>query len=290
MSEEQPTYASNGIQLKDFERFWPKGHKVPQLIYDIAELIKTWPWGVVSHFYITASRLNDDRMENGADLWNQFGMFLGFANGTEYALWYYHGCPPGAEPVVSFGDEGDFRVLAPNLKAFFTAWASGQGVGMLEQFDLEATPDLLETRKNYGAQILELLARYPDAPPSDPAPDFQSFITDFASKARARNAADPTLRQIAQLLSNDIPKRAENPRGKTLTLRVVEDKIEIETELMAPDYTQREPFPEREALIPLVQKTRHERAAAQNDGRGLWTKGVLYMLDDGHLFISGDWE
>jgi hypothetical protein len=40
----------------------------------------------------------------------------------------------------------------------------------------------------------------------------------------------------------------------------------------------------------LVTKARLEREAAQNDGRGPWTGGVLYILENGHTFISGDWN
>jgi hypothetical protein len=289
MSEDVATYATNGILLKDFERFWPKGHAVPQMILDVAALIGPWPWGIVSHFYIIASRPNDYGIENGADLWNEFGMFVGIANGTEYALWYYDGCPLGAEPVVSFGDEGDLRILAPNLKAFFAEWGAGRGVGMLDPFDYDATPELLAERKTYGDQVLQLLEKYPDPPISDEVPDFEKYINDFAAKARARNAADPTLRAMAKLLTKYIPAPGTNSRGKTLKLKAVGDTVEIETQLMEPDYTEMEPLPEREALVPLVLQARLERAAAQNDGRGLWTGGVLYLLEDGHLFVSGDW-
>ncbi len=85
MTEEIATYATNGIAIDNLPRFWPKGQMIPALITDVAALIAPWPWGMVSHVYITGSRPNDYMIENGADLWNQFGMFMGFANRTEYA-------------------------------------------------------------------------------------------------------------------------------------------------------------------------------------------------------------
>jgi hypothetical protein len=289
-SDDIPTYGETCIELKNFEHYWPKGQTVPNIIYEIAALISPWPRGLLSQFYILASRPNDYYLENGADLWNQFGMFMGFANGTEYALWYYSGCAAGAEPVVSFGDEGDLRILAPNLKAFFTEWASGRGVGSLETFDYDATPELLEKRKAAGAQILKLVEKMPTPLPSTNVPDFEKFIADFAENAKVRNDADPTLRAMRALLSRYQPKGTDNPRGKSWQLKVLDGKIEIETSLMEPDYTEREPLPEREALIPLVAKARSEREAAQNDTRGPWSSGVLYMQEDGHTFISGDWD
>jgi hypothetical protein len=290
MSEVVPTYGETSIDLKNFERYWPKGKTVPKIIGDVAALISPWPRGIVSQFYIVASRPNDYFIENGADLWRQFGMFVGFANGTEYALWYYEGCPAGAEPVVSFGDEGDLRILAPNLKAFFSAWGEGRGVGWFDPFDYEATPELLEKRKAYGAQIMALVNQMPTPPVVPDVPDFEKYIKTFAEKAAARNDADPTLLAIKALLSNYIPKEGTSPRGKSWKLRVVDGKVEVETSLMEPDFTQLEPLPEREALIPLVTKARLEREVAQNDGRGPWTSGVLYILESGHTFISGDWN
>jgi hypothetical protein len=290
MSEDIPTYGETCIDLKNFERYWPKGKTVPNIIYDIVALISPWPRGLVSQFYIVASRPNDYFIENGADLWNQFGMFAGFANGTEYALWYYDGCPAGAEPVVSFGDEGDLRILAPNLKAFLTEWGEGRGVGWFEPFDYDATPELLEKRKAYGAQILALVDQMPRPPIVQDVPDFEKYINTFTEKSAARNEADPILLSIKALLSNYIPKDDTNRRGKNWKLNVVDGKIEIETSLMEPDFKELEPLPEREALIPLVTKARLEREAAQNDGRGPWTSGVLYIQPSGHTFISGDWN
>jgi hypothetical protein len=290
MSEGNPTYGETCIELKNFERYWPKGKIVPKIIYDVAALISPWPRGLLSQFYIVASRPNDYFVENGADLWNQFGMFVGFANGTEYALWYYEGCPAGAEPVVSFGDEGDLRILAPNLKSFLTEWASGRGVGWFEPFDYEATPELLEKRKAHGTQIMVLVDQMLTPPVVQAVPDFEAYINSFAEKAAARNDADPTLLSIRALLSKYIPKDAANPRGKSWKLNVAEGKIEIETLLMEPDFKELEPLPEREALTPLITKARLEREAAQNDGRGAWISGVLYIQNGGHTFISGDWK
>jgi hypothetical protein len=290
MSEDVPTYGETCIDLKNFERYWPKGRTVPKIIYDLAALISPWPRGVVSQFYIVASRPNDYFVENGADLWAQFGMFIGLANSTEYALWYYDGCPAGAEPVVSFGDEGDLRILAPSLKAFLTEWGEGRGVGWLEPFDYEATPELLEKRKAYGAQIMALVNQMPTPPAVQDVPDFEKYINTFAEKATVRNDSDTTLLAIKALLSNYTPKSGTSTRGKSWQLKVVEGKVEVETSLMAPDFKDLEPLPERDALIPLVSKARLEREAAQNDGRGPWTSGVLYMLENGHTFISADWQ
>jgi hypothetical protein len=85
------------------------------------------------------------------------------------------------------------------------------------------------------------------------------------------------------------PLNDDNPRGVSFGLKAGGDTIEVTTALMEPDYTEYAPLPEREALMPLIQQARLERAAAQNDGRGLWVSANLYLQSGGHAFISGDW-
>jgi hypothetical protein len=290
MSDDARTYFSNGILLDNFGHYWPKPHKTPQLILDLAALIGPWPWGVLGHFNIIASRPNDFLMENGADLWSQFGGFLSFANGTEYSLWYYDGCPPGAEPVVAFGDEGGFKMLAPNLKTFFMLWASGQGSGMPAPSDVAETPEDLARFKDFGSKVMAFLKAFPDVAVPASIPDISDFMDDFGSKAFARNADDPTLQAIAKLMAAHFPPDNNNPRGNSFTLTAVGDDMTVETKLMEPDYTQYEPLPERDALIPLVKQARMERASTHTDGRGPWKSGVLYLQHGGHAFISGEWE
>jgi hypothetical protein len=285
MAEPEPTYASNAIALTDLDRFWPKGKAVPPLIGEVAALIGPWPVGAIGLFFLKASQPNDFFIENGADLWNRFGIFVAFANGTEYALWYYDGCPPGAEPVVSFGDEGGLNIIAPNLKAFFKSLAAGQGIGQIPNFTFDATPEVLAERQAYGTRLIQVVDKAPD-PPVVNHPDFEAFIRDFEKEAHGRNASDPTLQAIGKLLSGYFPKDETNPRV-SFSLTAQDETIKVQTTLMAPDYNEWEPLPEREALIPLLQRARNERSL--NNGRGLWTSAVLYLHFGGHVQISADW-
>jgi hypothetical protein len=282
-------YKTNSIDLQDLERFWPKGKPVPTLIADVADLIGSWPYGEIGYFYLSASRPNDYLFENGADLWNRFGMFCGFPNGTEYALWYYDDCPAGAEPVVEFGDEGALTIISPNLKSFFRSLASGAGVGQISDFEYEATPRTLKKRKAYGAKLMKLVEAVPE-PAAVTHPDFEAYIRKFEETAYNSNAVDLTLKAIGALMTNYFPKDDNNPRGNSFKLNGRAGTVEVETSLMEPDYKEYAPLPEREALIPLIQKARLEREKAQNDGRGPWSSGVLYLQYGGHVLISGDWE
>ena len=285
-----PTYDSNGIDLVALAKNWPDKHPQPKLIVDIALLIAPWPWGLLSHFFISGARFNDYVVDNGADLHGDFGIFMKIANGSEYALWYHHGCVPGAEPVVNIDDEGQYSVLAPTLHAFFTMWASGKGVGMLEPFDYDATPELLAERHAKGKEILALIEASPRPPAHAPTPDFYDYIEEYGKAARAANAANPTLQAIAKLLDAHIPRGKEDWQAEVYTLTAKGDEITVETRLLEPDYKVDKPLPERGALIPLLKQARAERAQGKTATLGPWTSAVMRLYPNGAVQIGASWD
>jgi hypothetical protein len=283
-------YDTSGIDLNALAKFWPDKHPQPKLIVDIAHLIAPWPWGLLSHFYITGGRFNDHIVENGADLHDDFGIFIQIPNGSQYAIWYHEGCVPGAEPIVNIDDEGQFSVLAPNLQSFFTQWASGKGIGMLEPYDYDATPEILAQRHEKGKQILALIAAAPTPPQSAPAPDFYAYLEKYGAAARAANAADPTLQAIAKCLAAYVPHGKAEWEAETFSVTAKDNIIEVTTKLLEPDYTEYAPLPERAALIPLIQKARAERAQGKTASLGPWTSAVLRLYPDGSARISASWD
>jgi hypothetical protein len=287
---ETATYDTNGISLNALAKNWPDKHPQPKLIVDIAMLIAPWPWGLLSYFYITGERFNDYIIDNSADLHEDFGIFMTIANGTQYALWYHEGSVPGAEPVVRIDDEGQHNVLAPTLHAFFTQWASGKGIGMLEPFDYEATPELLAQRHAKGKEILALIAAAPQPGTPAPASNFYNYIEKYGEAARAANAANPIFQAIAKLLDAHIPRGKEPWQAEVYTLTATGNNIKVETRLLEPDYKSTAPLPEREALIPLLQQARAERAQGKTASLGPWTSAVLRLYPDGLVQISASWE
>jgi hypothetical protein len=287
---ENPTYQSHGIDLNALSQNWPDKHPQPKLIVDIAKLIAPWPWGLLSYFYISGTRFNDYVVDNGADLHGDFGIFMKIPNGTEYALWYHEGCVSGAEPVVRIDDEGQHDVLAPTLNAFFTTWASGKGIGMLEPFDYEATAALQAQRYAKGKEILAVIGAslQPDTPA--PAPDFYDYLEKYGEAARAANAANSTFQAISKLLDAHIPRGKLEWEAEIYTLKVVGSDITVETRLLAPDYKIYTPLPERDALIPLLHQARAERAQGKTALLGPWTSAVMRLYPNGSVQISASWD
>jgi hypothetical protein len=283
-SNQKPTYDSHGISLNPLAQYWPDKHPQPKLIVDIAHLIAPWPWPVMGPFYITGARFNDYIVENGADLYEDFGIFMRFANGSEYAIWYHEGCVPGAEPVVCIDDEGQHRNLAPTLHAFFTAWAEGKGMDMLEPFDYDVTVDVQAERQAKGKEIQALLAKVPKPDTPAPAPDFYDYMQKYGEASRAANASNPTLQAISKLLDVHIPRGRKEWEAEVYTLTAKGDDVLVERRQS--DAL----FPERKALVPLLKQARSERAQGKTAQLGLWKSAVMRLYPNGLVQIGASWD
>jgi hypothetical protein len=290
------TYA-NVIDLASLERNWADGHVVPQVILELADLIKPWSQGSVGYLSIRGNRLDDYFIELGSDLNAQFGRFLHFSDGTVIALWFHDGAVKNAEPVVELGSEGDLNVLAPNLKSFLTNWAQGTGHRELEIEEEERTPERIAQRKMYGDQMLAVIQNAPDHPTGASVANLEHFMDQHSLKALAKFAADPTMQAISSLLDRFIPK---GPEFQTVQFRidVAGDRIEIfPPGTPESGYKIRVLLPEREALIPLILKTREKRAVPPFTARGLWHVATLELhnlpeefAQGGHAYIKAAWD
>lgn len=289
VTEDLQTY-DKGINIPSLKRNWPDGHDLPQMIVDIATLLKPMPWGAVGYFEMPGARFNDYWIENGADLWSQFGMFLKFADGTEVAQWFHEEAVPDAEPIVLIGSEGDLSVVAPNLKSFMLDWAKGHGVFDLALSEEDRTPERLAQFDKIAAKMLEVIHAAPDHPPSSPGGDIAGFIEKFGAAARAGMAEDPVLREIAKVMDAHIPRGREAWEYYNIQINIVGPRIEFLPNALPPDYKERAPLPERDALIPLVLKAREARAQGQNAVRGLWHSASLRISPDGLVHIPADWD
>jgi hypothetical protein len=186
----------DAIDIKSIADNWPANHDMPTIISDLGQLMSPWPWGVLGHW-----RLNGERFDafwanwcrQGANLDGEFGIFMEFASGRKYAVWYHQQDAAGSHPIVDFGDEGGVKILAANMKDFFMAWASGRGVGWLEPFEYEATPAVVAERKACGAQMLSLINAMPQ-PPTGLAREVLQARLD-ATVAAAQTVADEAERQ-----------------------------------------------------------------------------------------------
>jgi hypothetical protein len=287
---EVETYES-GINIVELQKRWPDQHELPQLIIDMSNMIKLWEWGSVGYFTMPGSRMNDYWTEYGADLWDQFGLFLRLPDGTELGIWFHDQVVPGAEPVVQIGSEGDLSIVAPNLKTFFMDWAKGNGIRDLGMCEEDELPEYVAKRKALYQEMLSFLATVPEHPPGAIAPDLEQFMADYGTNTRAQIAADPTMQAITKLMDNHIPHGQESWTRIDFSISIVGDHIEILSPLTeASEYTERVPLPELPALIPLVLQARLDRVQGKHQVRGLWHCANLRLHGDGTVYLAAGWD
>jgi hypothetical protein len=278
------------IDIPLIVRKWPTGHTVPKMIEDVSAVIRPWAWGTVGHFSMMGSRFDDYWSENGSDLSEQFGIFMKLPDGTFIALWFHDGVVAGAEPVVEIGSEGGLSVIAPNLKTFMLDWAEGRGILDLAIDESSMSAVEVAQRKNLGERMKAVIATAPDHPKGVTPPDLQGFMNRAQEAAILAAKNDPTLQSIAKVMEAQIPRGKEPWEVKHYHVRIAGPRVEIQPPFVPPDYTNAEPLPEREALIPLLMKAREARAQGKFAGRGLWHSASLTLSPDGTVELKASWE
>ena len=292
-----PETYSESIDLASLERNWPEPHAMPSAILEFAALIRDWPFDALGIFSIQGERMHDYYVELGADLNEQFGKFLHFSDGTHIALWFHDGVVPNAEPIVELGSEGDLKVIARNLKSFFSAWANGPFHQELELAEEERTHEHIAQRKKYGEKLLELAQTLPEHPTGVPAPNLEQLMEQQSKLALKKFAADPTMQAITKLMDAHF-RWSESFWTLEFQINIAGPRIEILGPALAEtDYKTRTVIPELEALIPLVLEAREERAAPPFEARGLWHVAMLTLhifppdIDQGgHAYIKAAWD
>jgi hypothetical protein len=277
------------IDISGLQNYWPDGREIPQLIIKIATLIQDWPWGAIGYFSMRGARLNDHWIELGADLWDQFGLFIHLADGSEIGIWFHEGAVPGAEPVLLIGSEGDVSILAPNLKYFMTYWAQGDGPLDLAFSIDEETPERIAERQDFGDRMLTLIQREPHPPIGAEIPDPELFMTAYGDAALAQLAADPLMIAIAELMDAHVPQSQEVWHRVGFAIAAAGPYIEVLAPL-SEDGETRVPFPECEALIPLLLQAREDRAIGKHTRRGLWHSAILWIYSTGRVYIEASWD
>jgi hypothetical protein len=284
--------------LESIERCWPVGHKVPELIKDIANLIAPWPHPAVGHARFEGARFDDYWIELGGDLSEQFGKFIHLPDGTYIAIWFHDGAMPGAEPVVEIGSEGDVNVLAPNLKSFMRNWSEGKVHRELDAELLAGTEglDYLQRWKTYAQKMTVVIDNAPEPKMGAPLANLPKFFEQWQTAASAKFAADPTMAAILELMKSHVPKPPEGSDPETTyigptsyMIRIAGERVEIQPPALPPDYATFDPLPEREALLPLLLKARENRAR-EYPGRGLWHDAMLNIYEENYVLLKASWE
>lgn len=289
-------------------RFWPDGRDMPALIGEVAEFLRPLEWRSLGATRMIGDRMDDYWIENGCDLWRDFGVFMRLPDGSRVAQWFKAGDSGAEPPIVLIGSEGEQRVLAPDLPAFLAAWAlarfndDGALVASTPAGDVtvELPSDLIrgededddgiaDNRSAFAAFLDQRLGRRVTdlVKPSPGHAAFEQFFTAWGETARAEIAANPNLQAIAKILDADIPRGKEIWERASFRVAAIGERIEI-----GGKSDPRKPLSEdlAGALRPLIQAERVRRAGGVHAVRGLWNSGNILLYPDGVCQIAADWD
>ncbi|MEQ1652964.1 MAG: hypothetical protein ABL897_10780 [Hyphomicrobium sp.] len=289
---------------EDIARQWPDGREMPALLRAVVAYVKDKPWMSLGATRLVGDRMDDYWIENGADLWRDFGIFMRLPDGSRVAQWFRDG-QTGEPPVVLIGSEGEQVVLAPNLEAFLAVWAlahfddngalvaEGVPVGLpsdLIRSDDEDEDDdpVADGRPAFAAFLTQMLerpvAQLITAKQSDAG--FETFFSEWGHAARAEISANPNLQQMAKILDAYVPRGKQPWQRANFRISAIGDRIEI-----GGNGDPRKPLNEAEAaaLRPLIARERERRAAGSHAPRGLWHSAAINLYPDGLCQLQCDW-
>ncbi len=290
----------------DIARHWPDGREAPGLILDVARFARGMPWLSLGATRLVGDRMDDHWIENGADLWRDFGCFMRLPDGSRVALWLRDALGASEPPVVLIDSEGGLVVLAASLASFLAAWAlsafDGEGhlvadtgngriqvalpSDLIRVDDEDEAPD---ERAALAAYLGRQLGRDPGKlllPKPDDTP-LVAFFNAWGAQARAELAASPNLQAIAERLHARIPRGRKPWERKLFRVAAAGGLLEVG----AGKDAQGRLSPEEVADIrPFIQAEREARAGGVHAPRGLWHSAALILHPDGSSRIAADWS
>lgn len=281
--------------------------QAPQLLLDLARWLETpqagdLPFGdhVDGDGGEWVDRLSDFWVEEGSDLAEQFGIFMGLGEGSDIALWN-RGGPSETWPVVLIGGEGEAGVLADDLAGFLARIAladfesgsepDGDGYSWLEfqageeyesedQWDSETRAGVEKARrarKALGEWLVRTTGSDLAALRHDrtPANALRELFDAHQKAVLARRAADQNWHEVVRLFK-PFAKRGKASWSKELHIVCAGDEFHI-GKLNGRVF---EPFAEAKAIEAPLRALREARAERQ-PSQGLWFSATLRGTGDG---------
>lgn len=297
MSEVE-TYA-DVVRPDDIAHQWPDGRDVPQLIIDVCAYVKDKQWMSLGATRLVGDRMDDYWIENGADLWRDFGCFMRLPDGSRVAQWFRDG-DSSEPPIVLIGSEGEQEILAPNIEAFLAGWALGHfndsgdlianntPVGLPSDLIRGEDDEVDDGRPAFAQFLTKRLGRNASSAilPKPAGDAFKAFFGAWQADAVKSISDNPQYKELARLLDGYVPRGKNIWERASFAVNVIGKRIEIGSK-----GDPRLPLPEIEAaaITPLVLAARQARSRGVHAPRGLWHHADILLFADGSCHINADW-
>lgn len=97
---------------------------MPKLLTDFEQWVSQFEYGELGYFELETDIIDDNWIENGNQLTNQFAIWLRLGDGSMIGFWRpeYFG-DTNILPVVLLASEGEIEVLGESLEDFLYKWA-----------------------------------------------------------------------------------------------------------------------------------------------------------------------
>lgn len=158
---------------------FPAGVALPDSIRCICEFADAHGYPISGCFEINTR--GDDAaawFPNDLAMQRQIAVFGNGSTGSTYALWLTHQPDPAQAPVVVFGSEGEFQVLAESATEFCQLLACG--FNELEWDDLTAAPECRDETQPFRDWVAERLGVARLADPAQAVQAAKARYPEFA--------------------------------------------------------------------------------------------------------------
>ena len=103
---------------------------MPPLLAEFETWVTQFEYGQLGYFEFSAEHLDDNWIEQGGQLANQFALWLCLGDGSMIGFWRPDDfADDDVLPVVLLGSEGEVEVLGESLEDFLYRWADGGQLG-----------------------------------------------------------------------------------------------------------------------------------------------------------------
>lgn len=97
----------------------------PKLLAEFEQWTEQFEYGSFGHFEFETDELDDNWIENGSQLTDQFAIWLRLGEGSMIGFWRpKHFNDDDILPVVLLGSEGEVEVLGESLEDFLYKWGN----------------------------------------------------------------------------------------------------------------------------------------------------------------------